>query len=123
MSRRLHLPLVALLACTVVAPASATCMMHKAPMAKASIVLKPQNGKSSLIRQTGADGKAHLARLRPGIWTAKLGQAGKPVTVTVGKNGKLSLFAESHTTQCHAPPHPNAPPPAPPSVVQVLKQI
>jgi hypothetical protein len=114
----------ALLFCVATAmPVAATCMLSKAPLANARIILKPQGAKASIKRSTQADGTLQLSRLRPGAWWAQIGPSGQKVAVTVAADGKLSLLAETQTTSCHAPPHPNSPPPSPPSVMQVIKQI
>jgi hypothetical protein len=98
-------------------------MLSKAPLANARIILKPQVGKASLKRTTQADGKLTLNHLRPGAWWAQIGPSGQKVAVTVAADGVLSLLAETQTTSCHAPPHPNSPPSSPPSVIKVITQL
>jgi hypothetical protein len=123
MLHKFHMPLAALLCCAASMPAAATCMLSKAPLANARIILKSQVGKTLLKRTTQADGKLTLNHLRPGAWWAQIGPSGQKVAVTVAADGTLSLLAETQTTSCHAPPHPNSPPLSPPSVIKVITQL
>jgi hypothetical protein len=123
MFHKFHLPLAVLICCVASMPAAATCMLSKAPLANARIVLKPKFGKTVIKRTTQADGKVQLNRLHPGAWWVQIGPTGPKVAVTVAADGKLLLLAETQTTSCHAPPRPDSPPPAPPSVTQMIRQI
>jgi hypothetical protein len=123
MFRKFHPPLAVLLCCVASMPAAATCMLSKAPLANARIIIKPKVGKAVIKRTTQADGKVQLIRVRPGAWWVQIGPSGQKVAVTVAADGNLSLLAETQTTSCHAPHRPDSPPPAPPSVTQIIRQI
>ncbi len=105
------------------APANATCMMNESPMANSFILLISPSGKKPVIKKTASDGIVRLTKLKVGTWKARFTPTSKAYSFSVGIDGKLSLQAVQQTTQCHAPPNPNAPPPAPPTVQKQIKQV
>jgi hypothetical protein len=120
---RVFTPLVLIASGLWLAPAQATCLRQESTLPSATILLMGPSGKKPIKLITKADGTASVKGLRKGQWQARIAGEPRSFPVQVAKGSTLKLKTITESVRCSAPPHPNAPPPAPPQVQNIIVQV